>query len=526
MDKTDPGNAAVAGHLDGEDVPRATAASVAAETRSTRVEDTGDPYRTALTALPEGVIYQDPQGRIVASNPAAQRILGLTPDQLLDRTALDPPWQAVREDGSPFPAAAHPAMVALRTGQPQRDVIVGILKPDGMTIWILMQAEPVFRPGESAPHAVVCSFADITHARHARQALELAKQEAEDSGRIKDKFVSLLAHDLRAPIAAAMSMVQMVSSDSEPPLAAAQRETLQAVNTRLQQQLTLIDEVLSLTRLRTGKLRVHKRPIAAGVLLAAVMGFRFQAEQKGVRLVNEVPDSLQLAADPVLFGQVVQNLVSNAIKFSRPGGTVRLFAPPDHAASLAVQDNGVGIDPKRLLDLFRSDVKTSTVGTAGERGTGMGLPLSHDIVAAHGGTLRVESEPGRGSTFYVDMPPFRPLVMVVEDETDLRTLFKRHLARMGCEVIEAGNGEDALKLLQAVYPSLIITDIQMPKLDGFGLLDAVRRNPETAEIPVIVVTVGTDVEIRDKAFGLGANDFVTKPIAPHDFVPRVRRFLT
>jgi CheY-like chemotaxis protein len=318
----------------------------------------------------------------------------------------------------------------------------------------------------------------------------------------------------------------MVSSDSEPPLAAAQRETLQAVNTRLQQQLTLIDEVLSLTRLRTGKLRVHKRPIAAGVLLAAVMGFRFQAEQKGVRLVNEVPDSLQLAADPVLFGQVVQNLVSNAIKFSRPGGTVRLFAPPDHAASLAVQDNGVGIDPKRLLDLFRSDVKTSTVGTAGERGTGMGLPLSHDIVAAHGGTLRVESEPGRGSTFYVDMPPYRPVVMVVDDETDLRTLFTRYLARMGCEVIESPNGEEALKLLQTTYPSLIITDIQMPKLDGFGLLDAVRRNPETAEIPVIVVTVGTDVEIRDKAFGLGANDFVTKPITPHDFVPRVRRFLT
>ena len=490
-----------------------------------RVEDAGDVFRTALTALPEGVIYQDRQGRIVASNPSAQRILGLTHEQLRSRTSLDPCWPALREDGSPFSAASHPALEALRTGKPQRDVTMKVLQPDGTSSWILMQAEPVFHPGEPGPHAVVCSFADITHARHTRQALELAKLEAEESGRVKDKFVSLLAHDLRAPIAAAMSMVQMVSSDTEPPLPEPQREILQAVNARLQQQLTLIDDVLSMTRLRTGKLRAHKRSISAGVLMAAAMGFRYQAERKGIRLLNEVPDSLQLAADPVLFGQVIQNLVSNAIKFSRRGGTVRLFVPPDHPATLAVQDQGVGIDPKRLPDLFRSEVQTSTVGTAGERGTGMGLPLSRDIVAAHGGTLRVESEPDRGSTFYVDLPPYRPIVLVVDDEADLRTLFTRYLVRLGCEVIEAGNGEEALKLLETAYPMLVITDIQMPKLDGFGLLDSIRRNPETAEIPVIVVTVGTDVETRDQAFAKGANDFVTKPIAAHDFLPRVRRFL-
>jgi PAS domain S-box-containing protein len=341
-------------------------------------------------ALSEGVVIQDREGRVVAANPAAARLIGLNDGDLIGLTSFDPRWEAVREDGSPLPGEEHPAMVALRTGQTQRDTVVGVHKPDHSVTWLSVHSEPVFLPGENSPHAVVTSFTDITHSRHARQALELAKQQAEESGRVKDKFVSLLAHDLRAPIAAAMSMVQMVSSDTEPPLPDPQRETLRTVHDRLAQQLTLIEEVLKMTGLRTGKLRVHKRRVPAGVLIAGAMGLRFQAERKGVRLVNEVGDSLQLAADPVLFGQVMQNLVSNAIKFSKPGSAVRLFAPGDRPDTLAVQDSGVGIDPKRAADLFRSDVKTSTVGTAGERGTGLGLPLSHDIVAAHGGTLRVE----------------------------------------------------------------------------------------------------------------------------------------
>jgi CheY-like chemotaxis protein len=176
-------------------------------------------------------------------------------------------------------------------------------------------------------------------------------------------------------------------------------------------------------------------------------------------------------------------------------------------------------------DLFRADVRTTTVGTGGERGTGMGLPLSHDIVAAHGGTLRVESVVGQGTTVTAELPPHRPVVLVVDDEEDLRALFKRYLLRQGCDVVEAGNGEEALALLKTIDANLIVTDVQMPRLDGFGLLDAIRRNPEIGDTPVIVVTVGTDVETRDRAFALGANDFVTKPIAPHDFLPRVRRFL-
>ena len=491
-----------------------------------RTEDTGDPFRTSLMALHDGVVLLDREGRLVANNPAAEEILGLLRDPASGQMRFAGNRKPVRPDGTPLPEESLPYVLALSTGAPQRDALLGLQETNGALTWILMHADPVFDPGDSRPKGVVCSFANVTDARHAQESLELAKHEAEESSRLKDKFVSLLAHDLRAPIAAAMSMVDLVASDSRTALSNENLEALLAVNERLKQQLTLIDEVLSITRLRTGKLRVHKRRLPAAVALSAAMGLKRLAEQKGVRLINDLDHSVELAVDPLLFGQVLQNLVSNSIKFTKPGGSVRIFIPPGQGATLAVQDTGVGIPADRLPDLFRTDIKTTTVGTAGERGTGMGLPLSHDIVLAHGGTLRIESEVGKGTTFFVDLPPHHPVVLVVDDEDDLRSLVKRYLVRLGCEVVEAVNGEEALQVLKAVDPALIVADVQMPKLDGFGLLDAVRRNPEIADVPVIIVTVGTDVETRDKAFALGANDFVTKPISPNDFVPRVRRFLT
>lgn len=492
---------------------------------ASRAEDRGDPFRTALEALHLGVFVQDAQGRLLASNSAAERILGVHPSQLAGGAPRPPGWTCVREDGSALPEEELPSVLALRTGQPRREALLGVSRPGGALTWLRVQADPVFGPGETVPRAVVCSFSDITGMQHDRAAQERARENAEEEARVKDKFVSLLAHDLRGPIAAAMSMVGLVATDQTPGLAREQREALEAVIARLGQQLELIDDVLNITRLRSGKLRVRRRKVTAGVVLAPIAGLVFTAQRKGVRLVNEIRDDAGMAADPVLFGQVLQNLVSNAIKFTNPGGTVRIFIPPGRPGAIAVQDSGIGIEPGRVGDLFRADVRTTTVGTGGERGTGMGLPLSHDIVAAHGGTLRVESVAGQGTTVTAELPPHRPVVLVVDDEADLRALFKRYLQRQGCEVVEAENGEQALALLKTIDANLIVTDVQMPRLDGFGLLDAVRRNPDTGDTPVIVVTVGTDVETRDRAFALGANDFVTKPLAPHDFLPRVRRFL-
>ncbi|HUJ75906.1 MAG TPA: PAS domain S-box protein, partial [bacterium] len=465
-----------------------------------RLAESEDRYRTVISALGEGIVIQNQAGEVVACNPAAQRILRLSEEQILGRAPLPQGWSCLQADGTPVTAEGMPLGDALRTGQQLGNAVLSLPQADGSQTWISVSNEPLRPSAEGAGYASVSSIVDITQFRRALQALELAKEKAEEATHLKDKFVSLVAHDLRAPMASVIGTVGMLLSDADQPLTAMQRETLGSIEERLRRQLDLVEQVLKISALQTGKLRVRKRRIDAGVVVVPALGLRYQAEQKGVRLLNEVPDGMQIAADPLLFGQVLQNLVSNAIKFSKKGDIVRLFAPAGRPNTLAVQDTGTGIPARLLPDLFRADVKTTAVGTAGERGTGMGLPLSYDIILAHGGKLDCETREGQGTTFYAELPEYRPVTLVVDDDDGLRLLFKRHLAKLDCDVLEARNGEEALTLLREHHPTLIISDILMPRMDGFELLNRLKMNPDTAGIPVIVVTVGTDMEARDKAF--------------------------
>ena len=243
------------------------------------IEDAGDPFRTSLMSLRDGVVLIDRKGRILVGNPAAEHMLGLVRNSETGQLAFDPARKFIGEDGATLEAGQEPCLSTLRTGSPLRDAVVGLQDGGGRLIWLLVQAEPVLDAATGEPTAVVCSFSNVTEARHTREALELAKREAEDSSRVKDKFVSLLAHDLRGPIASAITMVDLVAADSGPVLSIQSLEALQAVNERLKQQLELIDGVLSIARLRTGKLRVRKRRLPAGVLLSAAFGLKRLADQ-------------------------------------------------------------------------------------------------------------------------------------------------------------------------------------------------------------------------------------------------------
>ncbi|MEE8483874.1 MAG: hybrid sensor histidine kinase/response regulator, partial [Nitrospinota bacterium] len=216
---------------------------------------------------------------------------------------------------------------------------------------------------------------------------------------------------------------------------------------------------------------------------------------------------------------------SNAIKFSYKGGRITLFRPPGRRTAIAVKDTGTGISEKILPKLFMHEEKTTTTGTAGEKGTGLGLPFCHDIMTAHGGSLTVESAEGVGTTFYAELPPVRPKILFVDDEETIRYLFKESIHEYDLEIIEAENGEIAKRIIERDMPHLVITDISMPIMDGWELLESIRSNSKTAELPVIVLTSISDMESREKAFRMGANDFLAKPLVMEDLIPRVRRFV-
>jgi len=222
----------------------------------------------------------------------------------------------------------------------------------------------------------------------------------------------------------------------------------------------------------------------------------------------------------------VGNLLSNAVKFCKRGDRITVFVPPGLPCTIAVRDTGKGISPAIIGDLFREEVKTTTPGTAGEKGTGLGLPLCAEIIAGHHGSITVESEEGVGSTFFVTLPEVRPAVMIVDDHEMARKIFREHLKELNVDFVEAENGQQALAMMESAPPQVVITDVYMPEMDGYELLAQIRQHPKMKNVPVIIVSADGAEERKTRALEMGANDFLLKPVLDGELLPRVQRLLS
>jgi PAS domain S-box-containing protein len=353
-----------------------------------------------------------------------------------------------------------------------------------------------------------------------------AKERAETATKEKDAFVSIVAHDLKSPFTSIVGLLSLVEARKGNELPTKYLELFTAIRANTQRAVNLIDEVLRASRFSSGKIALKRRFFdGAYAALTSVAGYRHVADQKGVTLVNDVPEGTRLYADFQIFNEVVGNLVTNALKFTRANDTIRLFVPDDNPTAIAVADTGVGVDPTVLPHLFRHDVKTTVKGLSGEIGTGMGLPFCHDVMVAHGGDLTVAENPGGGSLFVASLPSVRPRILLADDERGFRLLLAEILRRLDVVIDEVEDGETALAAVRSNPPDLVISDLTMPKMDGFTLLRRIKTDPDIAATPVIMITSDTDLATREKAVRLGVDDFVSKPVKAEELIPRVRRFL-
>ncbi|MFC1742770.1 DUF3365 domain-containing protein [Candidatus Riflebacteria bacterium] len=234
--------------------------------------------------------------------------------------------------------------------------------------------------------------------------LRIAKENAEKATKLKDKFVSLVAHDLKGPITVLIGFIDLftLGPDSSR-LKEKQKSFLTKMMDNCIHMTNMINEVLNLSRLQTGNLKVE--PVELQLFEEvdiAVENLLFLASQKEILLKNEIPEGTRFFADPGLFSEVIKNLISNAIKFCKDGDEIKIFLQNEEPLILCIQDTGSGIEAEMLPKLFLHEVKTSTSGTAGEMGTGLGLPFSMEIMKAHSGNLRVESKIGHGTTFFIE----------------------------------------------------------------------------------------------------------------------------
>ena len=381
------------------------------------------------------------------------------------------------------------------------------------------------------------------------RALLLA--EAEAANRTKDEFLATMSHELRTPMTAILGWAQMLRSRT---LGEADFErALEIVERNAQAQNKLIEDLLDISRIITGKLRLDVRPVdLAGVVASVVEALRPTAEVKAIRLQSLLdPQAGPVSGDADRLQQVVWNLLSNAIKFTPKGGRVqvRLERVNSHV-EIVVSDSGKGISAEFLPHVFDRFRQADSTSTRKHGGMGLGLSIVRQLVELHGGTVGVESSGvGQGATFIVQLPvmvmhrqpsaaathPRRHptvggnglsydcppslkglRVLVVDDEPDTRRLLRTVLEQCGSEVTTAGSAAEAIDAFIQSKPDVLISDIGMPEEDGYELIGKLRAAEagHNGRIPAIALTAYARVEDRIRALNAGFQVHVPKPIEP------------
>ena len=369
-------------------------------------------------------------------------------------------------------------------------------------------------------------------------------RDAEDANRMKDQFLATLSHELRTPLNAIVGWTALLMQGSLPPDAAARAVAVIDRNARAQTKL--IEDVLDVSRIVSGKLRLNAHAVdLTSVVRAAAESVNHAATAKRIRLKLLLEAGTgHVSGDPDRLQQVVWNLLSNAIKFTAPGGTVTVRVEQSESnVSVVVRDDGAGIAPEFLPHVFERFRQADASSTRAHGGLGLGLSIVRHLVELHGGTVRAESAgPGRGSTFAVALPLIaeiapgpllgagvRPAagvpdlhglyVLVVDDEVDGRSFVETALAGHGAEVKGVGSADDAMAALAGRVPDAIVCDIEMPGRDGFDLIREIRSLPAArGRIPATALTAHVRPEDRVRTLVAGFQVHLGKPVDPLELV--------
>ncbi|MDP9000196.1 MAG: ATP-binding protein, partial [Myxococcota bacterium] len=387
--------------------------------------------------------------------------------------------------------------------------------------------------------------------------LELAQRErqhAEEANRAKDEFLAMVSHELRTPLNAMLGWTRMLRTGKLEP--ARREKALETIERNALAQTQLIEDLLDVTRIITGKLRLNIGPLdLVHVIEAAIEGVKPSAEAKGLRILAALdPIAVPVPGDADRLQQVVWNLLSNAVKFTERGGQIHIrMQAEESSAEIVVEDTGVGIAQAFLPHIFERFRQADGGTTRAYGGLGLGLAIVKHLVELHGGTVTAESEgTGRGARFTVRVPvgrvqmeytppvhtvdrgapnlrpePFHPpppvaglRVLVVEDEPDARELLVTFLGQREVVVRTAASAEEGLAQVGEWKPDVILSDIGMPVEDGYAFIQRVRALPNDrgGRTPAVALTAFARMEDRRKAMLAGYNMHLSKPIDPAELL--------
>lgn len=503
--------------------------------------------RVALSSIGDAVIATDVKGSVNFINPTAEALTGWrladAANKRLEevfriineetRQTAESPFAAIRREGLTVGLANHTVLIAR----------------DGKEIPIENSGAPI-KDSDGTIIGVIVVFHDVSARRHAEQEREgllkgeqAARTEAEAANRLKDEFLATVSHELRTPLSAILGWAALLNSSELE--AETVRNALAVIQRNARAQAEIIDDILDVSRIITGKFHIEARTVAlAPIIQAAIDTLHPAAAAKAITTTVSFDEKAGLVmGDADRLQQVIWNLVSNAIKFTPNNGRVRVrLEQVDSHLEVSVSDNGIGIDQRFLPFIFERFRQADSSSTRTHGGLGLGLAIVRHLVELHGGTVSAESDgEGCGAVLTVRLPlaaahqmlpPDSALilnqaeetgdeadltglrVLVVEDEPDLLEILGVVLKQHGAQVYTAASSADAMEALLDWKPDVLVSDLGMPGEDGFALIDKVRALKQGGNIPAAALTAYVREEDRLRALAAGYQIHIPKPVDP------------
>ncbi len=463
---------------------------------------TEERYKKLLERANDLIFLLDEKSCFVEMNGKFEEIFGYRRDQWIGRSFYDLVPGNFRDEAIKY------CWETLKGGSPRFEL--DTVRADGRVINLALANSPI-RNAEGEITGVMGIARDISESKKLEE--------------LQNRFVSHVSHELRTPLTAMGEFVSILTDEIPGELNQSQRDYCKKIGFNIERLTRIIENLLLISRADEGKITLEKEPVDLGVLVRQVRDtLAPSADRKRITLEMEIEENLtEIYADPNRISQVITNLAANALKFTPENGKVTIgVRDRESSVELWVRDTGIGISPQdqeRIFDRFQQIRHRPTFGTGG---TGLGLAISREIVFLHRGSIRVESEVGSGSVFYVALPKaLAPRVLLVDDDPDLIEMYKDFLSDLHYRISVAYNGAEAVKLALEENPDLIILDIVMPQMNGYEVLGRLKQNQLTCNIPVIILTgYGIDRH-RIGALGKEILPALKKPISMNEFVGAV-----
>lgn len=516
--------------------------------------------RVSLASIGDAVIATDVNGNVNFINPTAEALTGWSSTEA-EKKSFDEVFKIINEDTnepveSPFAAVMRSGNVIELSNH------VSLKTKDDRTTPIENNASPI-KDAEGKIIGVIVVFHDVSERRRAARERERlleseksARSEAEAANRLKDEFLATVSHELRTPLNAILGWAAMLNRgnlDEE-----AKRNAMEVIERNAKAQAEIISDILDVSRIITGKLRIKSEPVEpAPIIKAAIETLRPAIDAKAIDLrVSLDAEAGFVTGDADRLQQIIWNLLSNAIKFTPEKGRIEVDLKRDNShLEITVRDNGIGIDSEFLPHVFDRFRQADSSTTRIHSGLGLGLAIVRYLVELHGGEVRAESAGiGKGATFTIILPvatereaqPFSASgdsdknkeaervskkktdltglrVLVVDDEPDTLEVLRTALTSCGANVRTAVSVPDALETFQVWKPNVLISDLGMPNEDGYSLIRKIRAlAPEQGgKIPAAALTAYVREEDRLRALDAGYQTHIPKPVVPEELAAEV-----